>query len=137
MHSICIRMHPYAPICIHTPYLRLRTPMFNTRSRRKSEKKRKNKNEFYFSITRSGTQNRSESNPFNQFRLKKKLKPTDLLGPKFVFRVLFGYLFAIMCEQDCERNHPQSRHVRRPDRCSPVAGPVKMHQPWQWAIPPL
>ena len=31
-----IRMHPYAPICIQTPYLRVRTPIINTCRRRKT-----------------------------------------------------------------------------------------------------
>ena len=46
--SVCIRMHPYAFICIHhasvcthMPPLRIRTPIFNTYFRRKSQKRHK------------------------------------------------------------------------------------------------
>ena len=65
---ICIyllisNMHLYAPICLHTPYLRPRTPILNTRVRRKNSKKN---DEFDFSIMGSGAQNRFKFNPLYQ-----------------------------------------------------------------------
>ena len=66
---ICIRMHPYASVCTHTPYLRLVTPCLrlvqHTLSLKKSKSQKIDKN--HNSQMCSGAQNRSESNPLTQF----------------------------------------------------------------------
>ena len=52
--SVCIHMHPYAPICM-LPYTLFtpRTPIFNTRFRRQKQKVRKYRNRHFYNAIRS------------------------------------------------------------------------------------
>ena len=68
-----------------SPHLCPWTPMFHTRFRRKSKKHY----EIYFSIMRSGAQNRSQSNPLYKKWLKYCKNPKIGMCQKCVFRCFF------------------------------------------------
>ena len=68
MHPYAFNMHPYASVCTHMPPYALFTPPNANIQHTLSPKKSKNQkiDEFYFSIMRSGAQNRCKSNPLYQ-----------------------------------------------------------------------
>ena len=69
--SVCIHMHPpYAPICLHTPYLRLRTQIFNTHFRREIKKVENNRNRLFYNAIRSIKSVQFQSNIANFTNMK-------------------------------------------------------------------